>query len=364
MIDQINPFQDRPMAQGIHLVETTMEQPRQILGNYDPAIDQDIITTQDKNGELRLVINERKRFGSGKTGVASNAEGKTEQPGTYVTVQGVMAERQQDNYHETVGNAFNPVDKITGGEIITATVAYDQIQTSTPSISETDLQNGNLNPETYKDGSHDHQSWIHRSLLNGQIDRHDITMNERLWLPYEELRCPVFQLDVQGHLCTFMLDTGSTCNIAFPNLIKRFPKIKLLPCGQIVSGIGGMTKPMEGKLHLAINIGSQTLTEAFMVSDQPIANLDGLVGISLLKNFQSWSVGGTAGKGAYLEINGIYLKLCGYGIKDGKKIEIMMIENNKHQTGTTIGKCCYTTSVMDKYSVEEDPLSIECVGKC
>ena len=140
----------------------------------------------------------------------------------------------------------------------------------------------------------------------------DILTNQRSLLPYDGLCHPVFQLDIQGTPCTFMLDTGSTCNLAFPGLLEKFPFIKLLPCGVVVRGVGGLTKPLPGKLYISITIANQTITDSFMVSDDPIANLDGLVGVGLLKQFHSWSVGGSADTGAYLEINKMRMKLCWY----------------------------------------------------
>ena len=112
--------------------------------------------------------------------------------------------------------------------------------------------------------------------------------------------------------------------MVFPPLLKKFPETKLLSCGQVVSGIGGFTKPLSGKVGMSIKVAQQTVSDYFMFNDYPIDNLDALIGTGILKKFHSWSVGGMILKGAFMEINEMNLKLLGFGERDGNDIAVTL----------------------------------------
>ena len=152
-----------------------------------------------------------------------------------------------------------------------------------------------------------------------------------------------------------MVDTGSTCNIAFETLTKKFPFVELLKTDQTVEGVGGLTATVLGKLYISLTIGRQTLMEPFLLSDYPISNLDGIIGTSTLKRFHTWSLGGSPTTGAHLEINGVALQLRGFGTNNGTKIAISLIGPDGTTTPTDQERTCYTIS---------SHMTIDCTGHC
>ena len=111
-------------------------------------------------------------------------------------------------------------------------------------------------------------------------------------LPYSEFRSPVFRMEIMGECCIFMVDTGSTCNLAFGTLTRKFPQLPISPSDQVIERVGGLSTTIHGQLDVILTVGSQTLTCPFLVSDYPISNLDGILGTQTMKRFQSWSLRG------------------------------------------------------------------------
>ena len=136
-------------------------------------------------------------------------------------------------------------------------------------------------------------------------------------LPYRTLCNPVFRLSVLGASTIFMVDTGATVNLGFPTLQEKFPHLQPLPTDATVNGVGGLATIITGKFFLTVNIGGRSTTLTLLLSDHPISNLDGLIGMEALKSFNSWSLGGDPTAGAYLELNGVRLKLIGFGTPGG-----------------------------------------------
>ena len=184
----------------------------------------------------------------------------------------------------------------------------------------------------------------HKGLLQGRLADEDLVTSERRLLGYDSLWNPVFRLNIEGKCCIIMLDTGATCNLAFPSLLKKFPTLKLLPCGQVVNGVGGLSKPISGKLFITMSIGSQTLTCPFLFDDHQISNLDGLMGTGTLKHLLSWSVGGSPSTGAFLELNGLHIRLMGYGVRKDQAVTITFLEHGDGEFSSQTPNELYTGS--------------------
>ena len=194
--------------------------------------------------------------------------------------------------------------------------------------------------------------------LHGQPVVDDVRTNEQRLLPYENLCNPVFRLKILEECCIFMVDTGSTCNLAFKALIDKFPFTQLLPTDSVVQGVGGLAATLLGKFDMSISIGNQTITCPFLLSDYPINNLDGLIGISTLKQFHSWSLGGSPEAGAYLEINQTSLKLSGFGIRDNSQIAVTLFEPEEGtRSPQRLGICLSSLHRTTR-------LTFDCPGQC
>ena len=165
-------------------------------------------------------------------------------------------------------------------------------------------------------------------MLIGQVTADDLALNRRVGLPYGRLGNPVFRLSIGGEICIFMLDTGSTCNLAFQTFLDKFPGTEVRPSNRVVQGVGGLTTTVTAEFYVTLLIGGQETAALFLLSDFPISNLDGIVGLEALTQFHSWSVGGSRLGGAYLEINNVRFALCGFGDHQDSSANITMITQN------------------------------------
>ena len=91
------------------------------------------------------------------------------------------------------------------------------------------LQDAKPEEEETKDGLRSCPPSDHRTQLDAQVVTDDIHMNELRLLPYPGFCNPVFRMSILGEVCIFMVDTGSSCNLAFLTLTKKFPFVTLLP---------------------------------------------------------------------------------------------------------------------------------------
>ena len=189
--------------------------------------------------------------------------------------------------------------------------------------------------------------------MHAGIVADDVIINQNRLLPYEGFASPVFRLEICGQTVIFMLDTGSTCNIAFETLTRKFPFTEVVPTDQTVEGLGGLTATVLGKLFISLTIGQQTLMEPFLLSDYPIANLDGIIGTGCLKRFHTWSLGGSPATGAHLEINGVAFQLRGFGTNHGDSIAISLLEPAEESTAPERVYCAIG-----------DRLTVECTDPC
>ena len=267
----------------------------------------------------------------GMIGDVRNVRESTELLGIPAIRKDVMEEPLNGKLQGIAGTVCQSVVKPTGRVTTTVTAVSDLTRQSVLTSSEscpTPLQN---NQETNSLGSAALQFLNHKALLQGRLVDDDLVTNKHRLLEYDSLWNPVFHLVIEGRCCIIMLDTGATCNLAFPSLLNKFPTLKLLPCGQVVNGVGGLSKPISGKLFITMSIGSQTLTCPFLFDDHQISNLDGLMGTGTLKQLLSWSVGGSPETGAFLELNGLHIRLMGYGVRNDQAVTVTLLDQGDYK---------------------------------
>ena len=347
----------------------------------------EIVPRKEKPRDLKNQRRDVRPSTNGLTGVVKSATNTTLAGSASVST--VENKQLKDKYPRTPGNAKAVrLGETHGSETITVPAAWNQTQIY-QLIDETDSQ---IMPKDMVGAVNGHQlnqlsrhnnldvNCHQKSTLHGEATYDDQSLENSKVLPYARFRSPVFTLRILDQECIFMFDTGASISLVCPRLMSRFPSLKPSPADSIITGANGKTIPIIGKIFMSLNIGQQTIIAPFIITGVQLENLDGLIGMDLAKVLRSWSVGGTLGGGAYMDINGIHLQLLGFDHSCGTKSYVRnMISNSPslypdqliedHHSSSQQGhspqdETSFFSSTMTNENSDDHVLTFECYDEC
>ena len=152
-----------------------------------------------------------------------------------------------------------------------------------------------------------------RNKLEGKTFRPRMS---KQFLNYQNLLCPVFEMEIEGIITLWLLDTGAAKSIVTPQFIKTFKDIQISDTSVTCKGANNQDIPLKGEITLKIQISEETHNFLFQVSECQIQNLDGIIGMDILTKLTSWNIGGSLRKGAYLQLNNDFMCLKSFLCKN------------------------------------------------